>query len=86
MVPLLFYAILCAIIYLSFFEGVNMSNDVVIEQIRAAREITVALIDKALIPFTEEELMQPRKLAMKIGSVYAGVHDAVKNPGAYLKG
>jgi wyosine [tRNA(Phe)-imidazoG37] synthetase (radical SAM superfamily) len=63
-----------------------MANDVMIEQIRAARDITVALVGRALVPFTEEELMQPKKLAMKIGSVYAGVYDAVKNPGTYLKG
>jgi hypothetical protein len=25
-------------------------------------------------------------LAIKIGSVYAGVYDAVKNPSTYLKG
>lgn len=66
-----------------------MANDVTIEQIRAAREITVALVGHALIPFTEEDLMQPKKLAVKIGSIYAGVyagiHDAVKNPGTYLK-
>jgi len=67
-----------------------MANDVTIEQIRAAREITVALVEKALIPFTEEDLMQHKKLAVKIGSiyasVYAGVYDAVKNPSTYLKG
>jgi|APFre7841882654_1041346.scaffolds.fasta_scaffold337937_1 hypothetical protein len=63
-----------------------MGNDVMIEQIRAARDITVALVGQALIPLTEDELMQPKKLAIKIGRVYAGVFDAVKNPGTYLKG
>jgi hypothetical protein len=62
-----------------------MPEEIVIENIRAAREITVALVDKALISFTEEELADPKKLAQKIGCIYAIIHDAVKNPSAYLK-
>jgi len=62
-----------------------MPEEIVIEQIRAAREITVALIDKALISFTEEELLEPKRLAAKIGCIYAIIHDAVKNPSVHLK-
>jgi hypothetical protein len=62
-----------------------MSEEIVIEQIRAAREITVALIDKALIPFTEEEFLEPKRLAAKIGCIYASILDAVKNPSVHLK-
>lgn len=57
---------------------------VIIERIRAAKEITVVLLDKALIPFTGEELADPKRLAAKVGIVYAVIYEAVKNPGAYL--
>lgn len=57
---------------------------VVIERIRAAKEITVVLLDKALIPFTTEELSDPKRLAAKVGTIYAVIYDAVKNPGVYL--
>jgi hypothetical protein len=61
-----------------------MDNEIIIEQIRVAREITVALIDKALIPFAEEDLLEPERLAAKIGCIYATIYIAVKNPSAHL--
>lgn len=57
---------------------------VIIERIRAAKEITIVLLEKALIPFTEQEFADPKRLAAKVGTVYAVIYDAVKNPGVYL--
>ena len=61
-----------------------MDNEITIEQIRVAREITVALINKALIPLTEEDLLEPERLAAKIGRIYSIIYIAVKNPSAHL--
>ena len=61
-----------------------MDNEIIIEQIRVARETTVALIDKALIPITEEDLLEPERIAAKIGSIYSIIYSTVKNPGAHL--
>jgi len=57
---------------------------VIIERIRAAKEITIVLLEKALIPLTEQEFADPKRLAAKVGTVYAVIYDAVKNPGVYL--
>lgn len=57
---------------------------VIIERIRAAKDITVAMLEKALIPFSEEEFADPKRIARKVGTVYAVIYYAVKNPGVYL--
>jgi hypothetical protein len=57
---------------------------VIIERMRAAKEITVVLLEKALIPFTEQEFADPKMLATKIGRIYAVIYNAIKNPEAYL--
>jgi hypothetical protein len=57
---------------------------VIIERIRAAKEITVVMLEKALIPFSEEEFADPKRLATKVGTVFAVIYNAVKNPGVYL--
>ena len=57
---------------------------VIIERIRATKDIMVVLLDKALIPFSEEELADPKRLAAKVGTVYAAIYDVVKNPVVYL--
>lgn len=57
---------------------------VIIERIRAAKEITIVLLKTALIPITEQELADPKELAAKVGALYSVIYAAVKNPGVYL--
>jgi len=57
---------------------------VIIERIRAAKEMTIVLLKIALIALNEQELADPKELGAKVGTLYAAIYDAVKNPGVYL--
>ena len=62
-----------------------MSSEFSAAQVDAAKEITIACLNKGVVFFSEEDHRSPEKLAQKMGTLYAGIYEAVINYDKQLK-